>query len=249
MSKKKAKKQKRKALAGHKKIGSKFIPPMMQIEKIHEVSYLNDALPNLIWMGLIFDHYGYKQGIRLIDCLVSTAYDICKDEKGNFSYLCYYSMLDISKKAEIYRALKSNGILYQLQYAIAPLSCLFRYFPALFLKPDFKIDKTDFIPRLKRTIKEVTDRYSELATAIQVTTLYNSITNGKLHIDSHIEMPDLNSIFTAPDSEEAKRAASFARSNLNGELGFRSDEISKGWVRDFWIQIYKLEDCEPMEIK
>jgi hypothetical protein len=246
MSKKKDRPKKKKVLEGHKKKGAKFIPPMMQIGNLQEVSYLNDALPNLIWMGLVFERYGYRRGVQLISDFVSIAYEKCAGEGGNFSYLCYYSKLDVSIKASIYRELKSKGILYPLQEAIAPLSCLFRLFPALFLKPDFKVDETLLIPRLKTTMKKSMDRYSKMATAIQVTAFYNLGANGKLHMASHIDIPDLDSIFTAPDSDEANRAASFARLNVNGELGFRKDEISKGWVRDFWLQIYKFESCELM---
>ncbi|MEZ5529841.1 MAG: hypothetical protein R3E57_07900 [Porticoccaceae bacterium] len=236
--------KKKEVLKGYKKKGAKFIPPMMQIGNIQEVSYLNDALPNLIWMGLVIERYGYRKGVQLIIDFVSIAYEKCADKNGNFSYLCYYSKLDLSLKSSIYFELRHKGILYPLQEALAPLSCLFRFFPALFLKPDFKVDKTPLISRLKTTMKQSMNRYSKMATAIQVTAFYNLAANGKLHIASHIDVPDPNSIFTAPDSDEANRAASFARSNMNTELGFRMDEISEGWVRDFWLQIYKLESCE-----
>lgn len=240
--------KKKRVLEGHKRKGARFVPPLMQIENMQEVSYINDALPNLIWMGLLFDRFGYRKGVDLSNRFVTTAYDICKNEKGNFSYLCYYSKLDISKKAAIYRSLKSEGILYPIQDAVAPLSCLFNYFPALFLIPDFQVDKTALVPILKRTLKEAMNRYSTMSTAIQVTTIYNLATNDKLRIASHIKVPDFDSIFTAPDSDEAKRAASFARTNLNGELGYRKDEISQGWVRDFWLQIFRLGDCEFSEV-
>lgn len=238
---------KKKVLEGHKKKGAKFIPPMMQIENTHEVSYLNDALPNLIWMGLVFEKHGYQKGVQLISDFVSIAYEKCESENGNFSYLCYYSKLDVSIKSSIYRELKSKTILYPLQEAIAPLSCLFRFFPASFLKPHFKIDESQLIPRLKTVMKQSMDRYSKMATAIQVTALYNLYVNRKIRIVKNIEIPDLNSIFVSPDSDEANKAASFARSNMNAELAFRKDKISEGWVRDFWLQIYKLESCELLE--
>lgn len=241
-------KKKRQILEGHKKQGNKFIPPIMQISNIQEVSYLNDGLPNLIWMGLVFERFGYKLGVPLINDFVTTAYKLCDGQNGNFNYLCYYSSLDLNLKAAIYRDLKSQGILYPLQEAISPLSCLFNYFPALFLKPDFKIKQEELLPRLKSVMEQSIDRHSKMATAIQVTALYNLGTNGKLHIAQHISVPNLDSIFNDPDSDEAERAASFARTNVNAELGMMGERVSKGWVRDFWLQIYKLEKCEFMEI-
>lgn len=247
MSRKRSKSKARSVLKDHKKKGSRFIPPLLQLENMQEVSYLNDALPNLIWMGLIFEKFGHKMGVDLINQFVTVAYEKCGDITGNFSYLCYYSNLDISLKSSIYMELRSRNILYPLQDAIAPLPCLFNNFPARFLKPDFKVDESTLLPRLKYVMKNCIDRYSKMSTAIQVTAFYNLGTNGKLHIASHIDVPDPNTIFTAPNSDEAKRAASFARTNINAELGFRKEDVSKGWVRDFWLQIYNLDKCELLE--
>ena len=93
-------------------------------------------------------------------------------------------------------------------------------------------------------MKPCCDRFSEMSTAIQVTAIYTLMSNGKFHIFNHIPMPNLDSIFVDPNGEDAMRASSFARSNLNAEIGFKQNELSKGWTRNFWLQIYKLEKCE-----
>ena len=57
--------EKKIVLEGHKKVGSKFIPPMMQLPNWTEISYINQILPEIIWMGLINDEFGYRDGIDL----------------------------------------------------------------------------------------------------------------------------------------------------------------------------------------
>jgi hypothetical protein len=47
----------RKILPGHKQIGKRFIPPMKQIPNMRQMSYVNDMLPELIWLGLINDRW------------------------------------------------------------------------------------------------------------------------------------------------------------------------------------------------
>ena len=43
--------KKKKILEGHKRIGKRFIPPMMQLPMMRSTSYVNDMLPELVWIG------------------------------------------------------------------------------------------------------------------------------------------------------------------------------------------------------
>jgi hypothetical protein len=53
-----------KILKDHKRIGKRFVPPLMQLG-IEEVNYINELLPEIIWMGLVFDRIDYRAGINL----------------------------------------------------------------------------------------------------------------------------------------------------------------------------------------
>jgi hypothetical protein len=54
-------------LGDHKKVGSKFIPPMAQLG-ITDVSTINQIFPEIIWMGLLNDSYGYREEIGRASC-------------------------------------------------------------------------------------------------------------------------------------------------------------------------------------
>ena len=59
------KNSKKTVLSGHKKVGSKFIPPFAQIGQFSEISYINVVLPEIIWMGLVQDTLGVRGCVDL----------------------------------------------------------------------------------------------------------------------------------------------------------------------------------------
>ena len=64
MSKRKKGNKKKRVLEGHKKVGSRFITPMKQLPNMKSISYVNQMMPELIWIGLINDSIGYVKGAR-----------------------------------------------------------------------------------------------------------------------------------------------------------------------------------------
>lgn len=56
-----------KVLDGHKKVGSTFIAPLNNLPKMKSTSFVDQILPELIWIGLINDNIGYIRGARLIE--------------------------------------------------------------------------------------------------------------------------------------------------------------------------------------
>ena len=90
----KGKRKKKRVLEGHKKVGSHFIPPMKQIPNIKSTSFVNQMLPELIWIGLINDNVGYVGGARLIEKIFIEVEEIGgTDSKDNFAYASSYGQL------------------------------------------------------------------------------------------------------------------------------------------------------------
>ncbi len=119
----------------------------------------------------------------------------------------------------------------------------------LFEEHVYAVDKAEAIEMLTEDVKVLLDRHSPLATKVQVTSVYTTLVTGRLKVSSNIDLPDFNKVFSDPDSDEAKHAASFARANLNGSIGMfkqDNDELnikSNSWVKDFWTQAFKLSGC------
>ena len=60
------KKKTPKVLADHKKVGKKFIPPFVaKLGPLDEVRWVNDLVPELVWLTLLSDRHGRKRGVDL----------------------------------------------------------------------------------------------------------------------------------------------------------------------------------------
>ena len=58
--------RKREVLGDHKRIGKRFIPPFLyQLGSLSEISWVNEIMPEILWIGLLIEHFGYQRGVEL----------------------------------------------------------------------------------------------------------------------------------------------------------------------------------------
>lgn len=240
-----------KVLKDHKKVGKEFIPPLMQIDKMRETSFVNDRLPCLIWMSSLYLRLGDRNATKVIVDFIDTAYNCFEGEKiAPLQYMGSYTTLSDSKKNELYETLRTkpyfNDVLSNLEHQYH----LLKSYPLAFLfsEHQYGVDREDAIEMLKEDVEALLDRLSSKATKVQVTAVYAEIISGRMKISAHIDLPDFNAIFKAPESDDAKRVASFARAHINGfaaasflkEIGVPENN----WPETFWNEAFDLDGCD-----
>lgn len=232
-------------LKGHKRVGKRYIPPMVQLG-LNEVSYVNQLLPEIVWIGLINDRLGYEEGIDLSQRLAQTAKDIHKTDKYvNFAFCSSYRVLTASEKKQLVEKLGSTSDLTNLQSCLAPLTVLYEGFPLIYLGLATDTpDKAILLERLKYCIERHINKYGIQGMAIQTCVVYIRGITGGLHIPKDIEVPDLNAIFTDPDSEKARRAAGFVRATVLTEITPDREGYDNSWSRSFWNQGVIIDGCK-----
>jgi hypothetical protein len=112
----------KKILEDHKKIGKKLVPPMMHSLPIQETDYVNDLLPEIIWIGLIHESLGYHKGIDLVRSFVKSAYDSYGSENYiNFSLASNLNKLTSHEKDKFVQKLLKNEIFLEVSEILSPL--------------------------------------------------------------------------------------------------------------------------------
>ena len=237
--------EKKKILSGHKKVGKKFIPPMMQIPNMEEVSYVHQILPEIIWIGLLNDKVGYKQGVSIASRISKMAYEIKGDDPHtNFSFASNFSTLPTKQKIILKARLSDEALLTTLQEALLPLTILYNSFPMAFLKTETSIKKQALVERMRECVKRHFDKYETPSLVAQSLVVYTLGITGCLYFASHIKAPDLNALIEEPGSEAAKYAASFVRTNAMIECMNIKKSRADDWARSFWNQSYTLDQCD-----
>jgi len=238
-------KKKQQILKDHKRMGSKFVPPLLQLKGFKEVSYINQILPEIIWMGLINDLVGYKKGVELIAQIAKDAFKLKSTEKYiNFALVSNYKLLTNRSKLLLKKQLKASKTLSVIQEALAPLIKLYPSFPLAFLKEKgINEDRKKLILKIKTCTQRHFNKYDTPGLIIQANVLYIRGVTGGLYFNQKIQVPDLDTLIASPESEEAKRAGAFVRSSVLTEFMPIGEKFTGQWSSFFWNYGYKLDSC------
>jgi len=232
-------------LKNHKRIGKRFVPPLMQLG-IQEVSYVNKLLPEIIWMGLIFDHIGYRAGISLCERIAKLAHKIHNSKKySNFALCSSFLHLEHKQKKELVSKLHDQDLLTQIKLYLSPLIILYDNFPMSFLGvTQDKIEKDALVKRIKESVERYMNKYSKPGLVLQATTIYIRGITGGLFLTKDIEPPDLNAIINDPESKSGKKAAAFVRSSVLMEIMSPEGDFLTKWADSFWDQGLQVDTCD-----
>lgn len=247
--KKRKTKKKTAILSGHVQVGKRFIPPMKRLPKLQEVSYVDDILPELIWIGLIYDNVGYSPTARYIEKLIAAAMSIDQDgdlPPGNFSLVSQFGRFTDTQKAAFLCALEERSLLADIRGWLEPLTALYEQFPLNFIGlPETRLSQEKLVDTMKMCVGRYIDKQSTPGIALNGAVLLAGLASKKLHISDSIDLPDFDAVFDDPDSDAASRAAGFIRAHALSEFAMRSTDTE--WPAHFWNRGIELSACEFME--
>jgi hypothetical protein len=229
-------------LRGHKRVGKRFIPPMKQLPSLKLTSYVNDILPELIWLGLINDRLGFIRGARFFEKIVTAATNVAGEPPyKNFALVSQLGALNATQKKSFLCELSKTDILEPLRDYVAPMILLYDDCPIEFIgSPNANYRKSDLIKVIRDCVGRHIDKYETPGIVLNGTILLARLVAGTISLQA--EMPNFNAIVDDPASEEAKRAAAFMRANALAEFGML--EIDNGWARNFWNKNFEICECE-----
>lgn len=243
--------KKKPVLSDHKRAGKRLIPPILQLPNVVPTSFVDDRLPDLIWVSSIFRMAHPKVAVRLIIDFVKLCSNFTKEKNESLVFLTNFGDLGTVEKTLIRDNLKGSPMLGMLRRTLGHQNSVLERYPLAFLFDEGCVleSRVEAVKELKEDVELLLDRYESHATKVQVTALVAMMATGKIMISSEIDLPDFNLIFTDPESDGARRAASFARATLNSGMGFIIEEHTpnlgehRKWTHDFWAQAYLLDGC------
>lgn len=235
---------KKKVLDGHKRVGKRFVPPFLTMVPMKDAPWLARTLPELIWLALLIDKYGAREGVELGWSVAKAAWAL-EEEKGfNFAFASSFEHLGDDQQHAIVSRLEEEGGLDKVRRALQPLLALYPPCPLGFLQeadqpvsPEWESD----ITYLKDMVGRLADRHSKLPMLAQACVPYFLGRQGKLKFSSAVTPPNLEAIATDFDSEEARRSSAQVRAMVNGIVGHLLEEVADTWPRSFWNRGMELE--------
>ena len=233
----------KKVLSGYVQRKKKLISPLNSLDNIKSIGFVDDLLPELLWLGLIHDHYNYVIGRDALECVTALEKIWPKLEKPlNFALQSSYKGFTDDQKSTLLAAWREKGLLEKIQYALAPLVILYDDFALRFVgPPDSAVPEEVLINRLEKVVSNASDRYSTPGVMLYGALFLNNLMAGRIIISQEIDLPDFDAVIHDLDSAEGKRAASFLRASAMAQRSFASP--LGDWADRFWARSYELIPC------
>lgn len=244
-SKPKAKRQR--VLEGHRRRGKRFVPPFLEYMNLSETSWLDDLLPELIWIGLIMDRFDKKRGAKLCVELAKAA-SACSDAApGAFAFVSEYTRLSSGEKQCVIDQLTQSGVFNEFGDALRVLAVYYPECPLSFIwsQQEPPTDDVDSLRKLKVLIGELANRLGNPATFVQATAVYVYFLTNKLKVFEGSALADFTAIEDYPNTEASEKVAAMIRALITGSTG--PLDLSADWRNYFWNRGLNIELCEGIE--
>ena len=238
--------RKREVLEDHKRIGKRFVPPFLyQLGPLSEISWVNEIMPEILWIGLLIEHFGYQRGVELGLHPSKAAVAAYASEKCEFfGCASSFDRLSAEQKDNIVRDLDRFGVLADLLVGLHPLLALYPSCPLRFLTERPILPEDGDLDLIRSTVDKLYARRDVFATRVQSTVIYFAFIADCLKVSSRTSLADFPEVERYPETEKSKQIAASVRATLNLLCGEIAAPISPQWPLLFWNHGLVLEDCQ-----
>lgn len=234
-------------LQDHFKKGNTFYPPFTYeggIGRFEQIKWRADFVPELIWIALFVQDYGYERAKELTcDIAFFAAQSQIFEVHHDFGIISSYEYLSEEAKKRTINKLKAHSNIDQIEKSLSHLVFLYPECPLSFLTSDFK-SKTDdkkACESVGSALDEMLYRLEKLPTLVQGIHYDVEIRSGKLKFVPPLKPKDTSLLKDYPDTKESEMLASSIRASTQM---IALSITSKKWVKYFWRRGYEIGDCE-----
>lgn len=234
-------------LESHKRIGKRLVPPLSEIGPWKEVSWVDEILPELLWIGLLNAEHGIARGAHVCAEVTKAAKPELEVLDQN-AFLCLASSFELFSQdhlARIRQRLESAGVLSDLQVAVLPLCVAYPKCPLVGL-----VHGTDDLERataqIRRAVSSLFSRWDEAATFVQIHAVYMTFLQGRLFVTQETSLANFPAVEAYPHTEESRKIAAACRNSINMLLNDSPPRSAMSWSGYFWNRGLELEKCAPL---
>jgi hypothetical protein len=239
------KKRKRQPVLGdHKRQGKKFVPPFIaQLGRLNEVRWVNDLLPEMLWLGMLNEQFGLHRGAELALQLAKAADEALHKKHDRWLHMTsQYLGIPEAVWPSVLAGVSPKD-LEQIKAAVRPLVALYPQCALRNLWSEAPQVLTGDVVEMGDAVGKLLDRTSQSATYAQANAIYLMFVTEKLSVHKGSMLTEIESVVEYPTSEKSRMVASAIRASITG-FGSRDDESSRNWSTYFWRRGLELSPCQ-----
>jgi hypothetical protein len=223
-------------LEGHTRNRKKLLNPFSSLPYI-QTSFTADIFPELLWLALVLDRFGYRAGIEIATPFQVALYKISKKRPWyRPSEIAKLSLKQWERMAEPTSPFKEA-----ILEALTPIAFAYPELGIKFMK-SAKQNSDEHIIRLKNSVKRFSNRFETPGAALIGAFVFLQAFVGRIQVPPDV-IQGINSIVSNPGSDEAEMASSMVRATMLA-MWSADNEDKKQWPKVFWYANLKVSGCD-----
>ncbi|MEW5874649.1 MAG: hypothetical protein AB1752_05650 [Candidatus Zixiibacteriota bacterium] len=237
-------------LDDHKQVGKTFKPPLTSLGPMSEVSWIESMIPEVLWISLIQNEHGYREGVAVVREVSRRARAISASKtEPIFALTSSFRTLTAPERDELCSQLLTSGTLPLVGKALAALQKHYPECPMNFLfeAQVRKLWPAGCLKVLKNVLGELYDKTTRAAATTQATCHCLAFDADKLVVTPESALLHLNEIQNYPRTEMSGRLAGILRAGMHMFFQPPWYNGSSEWPRYFWNRGLEIDQCELQE--
>jgi|GEM_PF-1031407 len=253
-------------LSDHQQLGKRFVPPLQQIGPWKDANWIGVILPEILWIALLNDSYGWVRGAELSLALARAAAEATgidpkefkkqfgKSPKQMFATTTAYATLSAEQELQVIDQLKKTSHFEPIINGLATLFTCYPNSPLKFLLTGLaNYEATANLEHFKMVLSGLFDRYDSPATFTMANAMYIAFCTNKMRVivddrnsKQDSALANLPAIKDFPKTEESRMVGAGVRASI-GVLVTGDNAVTE-WPDYFWNRGLELEACDYPKI-
>lgn len=236
-------------LRDHIRRGKVLVPPITEFfGAMQDVSWVRTVMPELLWIALIQDCFGHRDGVELLTRTARAARTAAPSSPSPiFGAVGAFEVINSAQQEKICIALASTGDLSGIQKALFPLVALYPECPMRFLFSSTfaEADTLEYyLHYLKGLVADLYDKSARDTMMVQASFIWLAIDSGTLQVaNDGVGLANFSEIENYPDTDQSIRVGSSIRAAMSVFFGADQHAPSSNWPTYFWSRGIEIDVC------
>jgi hypothetical protein len=234
-----------KVLGSYRKVGTTFVPPLLQSFKFEYVSWSSQTMPELIWWDVLADKMSDRFAATVAEEIAK--YFRAKGAKDHWwAFISDYNHLTDEDACELRAHLSEVNILPQI---VASLNDFLYLYPSCPLSKIFDLRPTNlvevgYLSRFETRLGKLEDKRSRNGVLVQAQTVYMAFISGRMHVRADLALADFPEVESYPTTKKSLEVGASICAVVSMLAGGLPKYLDDAWVQYFWRRSLELRPLD-----
>jgi|SRR5438477_2474720 len=236
-----------KVLGSYQKVGTKFVPPLLQAFRFDHVSWFSHTMPELVWWNVLADRTSHQFAAKVAE-EIATYFKAAPDTHW-WAFISDYTQISEDRASGLRKHLLERDVLRPLEESLTDFLSLYPQCPIskLFAWRPTGIVDVAYLLRCENRLSELEDKRSRNAVLVQAQAIYMGFVLGRLHVKQGLALADFPEVEHYPDTEKSLAVGASICSAVNMLAGSMLPKYAEdAWVQYFWKRSL---DLHPLDFR